>query len=161
MALSIASDHRWYFSLICLLDEAGHHAGADQARSSEQNGRPERMHRTLKPRRRNPQRPTGERNNKPLIGSATIQRGTPARGAGAKDPASYYHSSPRPIRIEFLNRKYDTHMKPKRVYPDGTFFWKGTQIFISKCMGGEFIGMEPTDERYWDVHFAPSPGAVR
>ena len=48
-------------------------------------------------------------------------------------------------------------MQPKRVYPDGTFFWKGTQICISKCLGGEFIGMEQTDDRYWDVHFATFP----
>jgi hypothetical protein len=52
-------------------------------------------------------------------------------------------------------------MKPKRVYPDGTFFWKGAQIFISKSLGGESIAMEQIDDRYWEVHFAPSPGAIR
>jgi len=36
----------------------------------EQNGRHERMHRTLKARRRNRQRPTGERNKRLLIDSA-------------------------------------------------------------------------------------------
>ena len=73
-----------------------------------------------------------------------------------KTPASCYHCCRAPIRIDFLNRN-TAPTWPKRVYPDGTFFWKGTQIFISKCLGGEFIGMEQTDDRYWDVHFATFP----
>jgi transposase InsO family protein len=89
----------------------------------EQNGRHERMHRTLK----------------------------------QKTPASCYHCSPRLYPDRIPKPEYDAHMKPKRVYPDGTFFWKGTQIFISKCLGGEFIGMEQTDDRYWEVHFATFP----
>ena len=40
---------------------------------------------------------------------------------------------------------------------DGTFFWKGTQVFISKSLGRETIGLEPVDDRYWDVYFAAFP----
>ena len=44
-------------------------------------------------------------------------------------------------------------MKSRKVYPDGTFHWKNRQIFISKALGGERIGLEPVEERYWDVRF--------
>ena len=74
-----------------------------------------------------------------------------------KTPSSCYQSSPRVYPDRMPQPEYASHMKPKRVYPDGSFFWKGTQIFISKCLSGEFIGMEPLDDRYWKVNFAIFP----
>jgi transposase InsO family protein len=124
----------------------------------EQNGRHERMHRTLKAETAKP--PSANRRAQQKAFDRFRQQFNEERPHEAleqKTPASCYHCSPRPYPDRIADPEYDTHMKPKRVYPDGTFFWKGTQIFISKCLGGEFIGMEPTDDRYWKVHFATFP----
>jgi len=124
----------------------------------EQNGRHERMHRTLKAETAKP--PAANRRAQQKAFDRFRQQFNEQRPHEAleqKTPALCYHSSPRPYPDRIPEPEYDTHMKPKRVYPDGTFFWKGRQIFISKCLGGEFIGMEPIDDRYWDVHFGTFP----
>ncbi len=124
----------------------------------EQNGRHERMHRTLKAETAKP--PAANRRAQQKAFDRFRQQFNEERPHEAlqqKTPASCYQSSPRIYPDRIPKPEYDANMKAKRVYPDGTFFWKGTQIFISKCLGGEVIGMEPTDDRYWDVHFAAFP----
>jgi transposase InsO family protein len=124
----------------------------------EQNGRHERMHRTLKAETAKP----------PAANRAAQQRAfdrfrqhyneeRPHEALGQKTPASCYQNSTRSYPDRVPEPEYAAHMKVKRVYPDGSFFWKGTQIFISKCLGGEILGLEPIDDRYWDVHFATFP----
>jgi len=107
-----------------------------------------------------------DRKDVPVRQAPTASRGRQGRLSGAKGPrealeqktpATCYQSSPRIYPDRIPQPEYDSNIKPKRVYPDGTFFWKGTQIFISKCLGGESIGIEPVDDRYWDVHFATFP----
>ncbi len=124
----------------------------------EQNGRHERMHRTLKAETAKP--PAANRRAQQKAFDRFRQQFNEERPHEAlqlKTPASCYQSSPRIYPDRIPEPEYDCNIKPKRVYPDGTFFWKGTQIFISKSLGGESIGMEPIDDRYWDVHFATFP----
>ena len=45
----------------------------------------------------------------------------------------------------------------RSVYPHGQFFWKGHNVFLSKVLAGERIGLEQIDERYWCVYFAAFP----
>jgi len=124
----------------------------------EQNGRHERMHRTLKAETAKP----------PAANRAAQQRAfdrfrqhyneeRPHEALGQKTPASCYQNSTRSYPDRVPEPEYAAHMKIKRVYPDGSFFWKGTQIFISKCLGGEILGLEATDDRYWNIHFATFP----
>ncbi len=123
----------------------------------EQNGRHERMHRTLKAETAKPPA-AGEGNKRLLIDSAnSTTRSWPHEALQQQTPASCYQSSPRTYPDRVPEPQYDSNMKAKRVYPDGTFFWKGTQVFISKTLGGESIGLEPLDDRYWKVHFATFP----
>src|SRR5579863_10549008 len=124
----------------------------------EQNGRHERMHRTLKAETAKP--PAANRRAQQEAFDRFRQQFNEQRPHEAleqRTPASRYQSSPRRYPDRIPKPEYDTHLKPKRVYPDGTFFWKGTQVFISKCLGGEFIGMEQADDRYWEVCFATFP----
>jgi len=39
----------------------------------------------------------------------------------------------------------------------GQFFWKNHDVFLSKVLAGERIGLEPLDERYWCVYFGAFP----
>lgn len=124
----------------------------------EQNGRHERMHRTLKAETAKP--PAADRRAQQKAFDRFRQQFNQERPHEAlelKTPASCYQSSSRIYPDRIPEPEYDSNIKPKRVYPDGTFFWKGTQIFISKSLGGESIGMEPIDDRYWDVQFATFP----
>jgi transposase InsO family protein len=124
----------------------------------EQNGRHERMHRTLKAETAKP--PASSRRAQQKAFDRFRQEYNEQRPHEAlqqQTPASRYQSSPRTYPDRVPEPEYGSHMKPKRVYPDGTFFWKGTQIFISKSLGRETIAMEQIDDRYWKVHFATFP----
>jgi hypothetical protein len=124
----------------------------------EQNGRHERMHRTLKAETAKP--PAANRRAQQRAFDRfrrEYNEERPHEALGQQTPASHYQSSPRSYPDRVPEPEYGGGIKPKRVYPDGTFFWKGTQIFISKALGGESIGLEPIDDRYWRVHFAIFP----
>lgn len=124
----------------------------------EQNGRHERMHRTLKAETAKP--PAANRRAQQEAFDRFRQQFNQERPHEAlqqQTPASHYQSSPRVYPDRVPEPEYGSNMKPRRVYPDGTFFWKGTQIFISKSLGGESIAMAPIDDRYWDLHFATFP----
>src|SRR6202789_1565098 len=124
----------------------------------EQNGRHERMHRTLKAETATP--PAACRKGQQKAFDRFRQQYNQERPHEAlqqQTPASCYQSSLRTYPDRVRQPQYDSNMQAKRVYPDGTFFWKGTQVFISKTLGGESIGLQPLDDRYWDVHFATFP----
>lgn len=124
----------------------------------EQNGRHERMHRTLKAETANPPAPHRRAQQEAFKGFRwEFNEERPHEALQQQTPASQYQISPRAYPDRIPEPEYAGHFKPKRVYPDGTFFWKGTQVFISKSLGKETIGLEPVDDRYWDVYFAAFP----
>ena len=121
----------------------------------EQNGRHERMHRTLKAETAKP--PAANRRAQQEAFDRFRQQYNEERPHEAlkqQTPASQYQGSPRSYPDRVPEPEYGAEMKVKRVYPDGTFFWKNTQVFISKCLGKETIGLRPLDDRYWEVYFA-------
>jgi transposase InsO family protein len=124
----------------------------------EQNGRHERMHRTLNAETADP--PAADRRGQQKAFDRFrhhFNEERPHEALQQQTPASCYQSSPRVYPDRVPQPEYASNMKPKRVYPDGTFFWKGTQVFISKSLGGEWVGMEPLDDRYWKIYFATFP----
>jgi transposase InsO family protein len=124
----------------------------------QQNGRHERMHRTLKAETAKP--PSSNRRAQQRAFDRFRQQYNeerPHEALGQQTPATHYRASARRYPDRVPEPEYDTHVKVKRVYPDGTFFWKGTQVFISKALGKERIGLEAIDERYWTIYFASFP----
>jgi transposase InsO family protein len=124
----------------------------------EQNGRHERMHRTLKAETAKPPAANGRAQQRAFDRfRKQYNEERPHEALEQQTPATCYRSSQRTYPDRVPEPEYGAHMKAKRVYPDGSFFWKGTQIFISKSLGGQSIALEPIDDRYWDVHFAIFP----
>jgi transposase InsO family protein len=124
----------------------------------EQNGRHERMHRTLKAETAKPA--AANRNAQQRAFDRFRQQYNEERPHEALDqqtPASCYQGSLRRYPDRIPEPEYESHMKVKRVYPDGSFFWKDRQIFISKSLRGERIGITAIDDRYWDIYLASFP----
>jgi transposase InsO family protein len=122
----------------------------------QQNGRHERMHRTLK----------AEATRPPAAHLAVQQRRLerfrrryneerPHRALGGEVPASLYRGSRRsyPQRVPELT--YPGHYKIHRVCANGCLAWRGRFIFVSAVLAGEPIGLEPIDDGLWSVHFGP------
>jgi transposase InsO family protein len=129
--------------------EAGH---------PEQNGRHERMHRTLKEatalppkaNRRAQQRAVDEFRRE-------YNEVRPHQALAMETPESAYRNSPRPFPGRVPEPEYDTTMKVRRVFKHGQFFFNQHDVFLSKVLSGERIGLEPIDDRYLRIYLAWYP----
>jgi transposase InsO family protein len=129
-----------------------------QAGHPEQNGRHERMHRTLKEATAQP--PQANRRAQQRAFDAFRKEYNnlrPHQGLGMQTPEAVYCSSERPFPARVPEPEYDTTMTVRRVYPHGQFFWKGHDLFLSKVLAGERIGLQPIDDRYQRICLAWHP----
>jgi putative transposase len=129
--------------------EAGH---------PEQNGRHERMHRTLKQ----------DVATRPALDLRAQQRALdrwreefnavrPHEALGMQTPASVYAPSGRPYPARLADVEYPDTMQVRTVKSHGHFRWKKHDVFLSEVLWGEPIGLLPADEDSYTVHFAHLP----
>lgn len=129
-----------------------------QAGHPEQNGRHERMHRTLAAETAAPPQASRRRQQEAFDRfRSEYNHERPHEALGQKPPAALYTSSPRAYPARVPEPEYDSGMVVRHVYPHGQFFWKGHYVFLSKVLAGERIGLEPIDDRYWCVCFGLFP----
>jgi transposase InsO family protein len=129
--------------------EAGH---------PEQNGRHERMHRTLKEATASPPKANRRAQQRAFDEfRREYNEVRPHQALAMETPESVYRSSPRPFPGRVPEPEYDTTMKVRRVFQHGQFFFNHHDVFLSKVLDGERIGLEPIDDRYLRIYLAWYP----
>ncbi len=124
----------------------------------EQNGRHERMHRTLKAETASPAEANPRRQQQSFDRFRRLfNEERPHEALGMQPPAAIYSASPRRHPDRVPQPEYDTGLLVRSVYPHGQFFWKNNHIFLTKVLAGERIGLEQVDEHYWRVMYASFP----
>jgi transposase InsO family protein len=127
----------------------------------EQNGRHERMHRTLKAETAKPPERHMRAQQKAFDRFRfTYNEQRPHEALMMKTPASCYTPSERVYPSRLPQPQYDSDIQVRKVGPCGTFGWKGEKIFISETLTNEPIGLELIEEDLWMVHFAAFPIAL-
>jgi len=124
----------------------------------EQNGRHERMHRTLKEEVAMP--PAKDRRAQQRALDEFRQEYNEVRPHQALQmltPASLYLPSPREYPRQVPEPEYPDTMKVLRVKSHGHFRWKQHDVFVSEVLWGEPIGLLPVDDRWYTVYFAHLP----
>ena len=124
----------------------------------EQNGRHERMHRTLGEETACP--PTANRRAQQKAFNRfrkEYNEERPHEALEQKTPASCYQASPRSYPARIREPEYGSAMQVRRVNLRGGFSWKHESVFLSEALIGEPVGLEPVDERYFTVYFAKFP----
>ena len=123
-----------------------------------QNGRHERMHKTLKQETTRPPAATmrGQqlRFNRFIEEFNTVR---PHEALGQETPASLYTSSPRPCPSRLPSPEYPDHFEKRLVSRNGGFRWASKRVPISHTLQEQYVGLEEVDDGIWDVYF----GAVR
>jgi len=121
----------------------------------EQNGRHERMHRTLKQATATPPRSTLNMQQRAFDAfRQEYNYERPHEALGQQPPAKFYVASNRdyPERLP-EQQGYPNDWQKRRVLPAGWIKWKGQTVQITKALIGQEIGLKPVDEGRWAVYF--------
>ncbi len=122
--------------------------------SPQQNGRHERMHRTLKAECARPPQATRRAQQRRFDAWRTeFNTQRPHEALGDATPASVYRPSPRPYPRRLPALAYPAHYEVRRVSHNGGIRWQSTWVNVSQTLGGEEIGLVEIDDGEWDVYF--------
>lgn len=121
----------------------------------QQNGRHERVHRTL-----------NEETARPPAGSVPAQQRRfddfravynherPHEALGQQPPATHYRPSPRPYPDRLEDPAYGGEAAVRRVRSTGQIKWAGDLIFVGEALVGEPVGIVETEGGDWLVRYA-------
>jgi transposase InsO family protein/transposase-like protein len=110
--------------------------------SPQDNGRHERMHRTLKQQTaRVPAQDAGQQQMRFDSFRAHFNEERPHEALGQTQPATHWQPSPRRLPERLDEPWYDADHQVRRVRPDGTIKWCGEHLFVGEALAGEPVGL--------------------
>src|SRR6202162_843354 len=125
----------------------------------EQNGRHERMHRTLKQEAAQP--PAANRRKQQRALDCFRQEYNEVRPHEAlqmRTPGSVYEPSARTFPARVPEPEYPETMVVRSVRPHGHFRWQSKHdVHLSEVLWGERVGLLPEDDRWFTIYFAQAP----
>lgn len=127
-----------------------------EAGKPQQNGRHERMHRTLK---QATVRPPAESMAAQQKRFDTFRREyneqRPHEALGQKPPASHYRHSEREYPQRLPLPEYPSYFDVRAVSSRGVIYLRNGQVYISHLLSGEQVGLEEVGDGVWDIYFGP------
>jgi transposase InsO family protein len=122
----------------------------------QQNGRHERMHRTLKAECANPPAASAAAQQRRLDEfRAEFNQQRPHEALGQTTPAQHYAPSPRTYPSRLADPHYPADFDLRRVRSNGEIRWQGELVFIGEALRGEVIGLVETNDGDGEVYFGP------
>jgi len=127
-----------------------------QAGHPEQNGRHERMHRTLK---QDVQTADDWRSQQRELDRFRheFNHVRPHEALQMQTPARVYEPSPRPYPAQEPEIQYPDWMEVRMVKTQGSFRWKKKDIFLTEVLSGEPIGLLAVQPGLYTIYFADRP----
>jgi putative transposase len=121
-----------------------------------QNGRHERMHRTLKRATARP--PAGSRRAQQrrfniFRQEYNVER--PHAALGALPPTTFYAPSRRLWPSTLADTHYPAHFDQRHVMTNGRIKWRNRQVFVSVVLAHEEVGLEELADGEWGIYFGP------
>jgi putative transposase len=122
----------------------------------QQNGRHERMHKTLKAETAQPPAATLAAQQRRFDHfRAEFNQERPHEALGQAVPAAVYTPSVRPYPARLEDPPYASDFELRRVRSNGEIKWQGELIFIAQPLVGEVIGLHEDDDGDAAVYFGP------
>lgn len=120
----------------------------------EQNGRHERMHRTLKEAIGEPARHLRAQQVVLDEFRQEYNEERPHEALGFGVPSAYYQASPKQWSEKLPEpMTYCEEWETRGVWPSGQIKWKGRSIHVSEALAGERIGLKPEGDGLWHVYY--------
>jgi transposase InsO family protein len=121
----------------------------------EQNGRHERMHRSLKEAACQPPKNCLSRQQMVFDHFKTeFNEERPHEALGMKTPASLYQPSSRRYPSNLPQIEYDNWLTVRKVMPSGGIKWRNNYIYLSQALAGESIGLKQITETTWEIWYS-------
>ena len=120
----------------------------------QQNGRHERMHRTLKDETVRPPASNLRAQQKrfdTFVEEFNTER--PHQALGHKRPAEVWRPSPRPFPDRIPEPRYPLHYQLRRVWRSGFIKFKNRIVFLSQTLNGQVVALEEVDDGIWSIYF--------
>jgi len=122
----------------------------------QQNGRHERMHRTLKAEAtRPPAASLGAQQKRFNRFRAEFNDERPHEALDQETPASVYEPSPREMPNKLPALEYPDRFEVRYVSANGGIRWRSDWVNVSIACAGEYVGLEEIDDGVWNVYFGP------
>jgi transposase InsO family protein len=110
--------------------------------SPQDNGRHERMHRTLKAQTSNPAAKTAAQQQRRFdCFRQHYNEERPHEALDQQPPAKLWHPPRRKLPKRLEDAWYDANHKVRRVRPNGVIKWGGELVFIGEALAGEPVGL--------------------
>jgi hypothetical protein len=121
----------------------------------DQNGRHERMHRSLKVAVCNPPRATLLKQQEAFNHfRKEYNEERPHEALDMDTPCSRYQGSEREYPAKLPEVEYDDDYEVRRVRSNGEIKWQGHLIFISGALIGEWVGLKENEQQEWGLYFS-------
>ncbi len=120
----------------------------------EQNGRHERMHRTLKQETASPSSSNLRDQQSAFDRFRHVYNDErPHEALAMRPPAKAYSSSPRVMPAQPSSPEYPEGYVVRRLTEKGDLRFKGEEIHVLKLLGHEPVGILPVDEDVWELYY--------
>jgi hypothetical protein len=73
---------------------------------------------------------------------------------GQQPPARWWHPSEREYPRVLPAPEYPGHHLVRLVGSAGTIGFRGRQVFLTRALGDEYVGLEESGDGVWSVYFA-------
>jgi transposase InsO family protein len=122
----------------------------------DQNGRHERMHRTLKAETARPPAPSIRAQQRVFDGFLRdYNHERPHEALGQVPPASLYRASTRLYPRELLDPTYPDSFETRRAYGTGVITVGKVQWYLSGTLANQLVGLDPVADGCWRVCYGP------
>jgi transposase InsO family protein len=136
--------------------ELGIHPIRIQPGRPDQNGRHERMHRTLKEEIYPPAGNLGAQQRRLNRFRQEYNELRPHHALDLRPPALLYEPSPRPYPRRVPPVEYPKHFLVQELHVDGRLYWHGRRTRrISKALARKPIGLEAIEEDVYRLYYGP------
>lgn len=120
----------------------------------QENGRHERMHRTLKAETtRPPDWDLPHQQERFDAFRREFNQERPHEALGQRPPGSLYVAAARTLPVRLREPEYSGHLYVRRVSRCGSISFSARPLFISEVLAGELVGLEEIDDGVWSVFF--------
>lgn len=120
-----------------------------------QNGRHERLHRTLKAEATQPPSrdlPAQQQRFDRFVADYNHERSHEA--LARQTPAQCYAPSPRPYPDKLPAIAYEAGVSVRRVRHNGEIKWRGQRLYVSEVLAGEPVALEALDTGLWTIRYS-------